>query len=120
MTEAERGLAVDSRQFTDNRARTENRENALGAGRPDDADLQQSLLDVVAAVAGIAGQEQHLVRREFDRLGVIEQLRRQDVPGTTENRLAGADAAFVGGVLAMIRRRVTTGWDDSAKAQRKA
>ena len=57
--------------------RSDDRENPLGAGRRNHADLEQALLDAVAAVARIAGEEQHLVGCELDQFGVGEQLRRK-------------------------------------------
>ena len=64
------------------RARPDDGENALGARRRDHADLEQALLDAIAAVARIAGEEQHLVGGELHRLGIGEQLRRQASPET--------------------------------------
>ncbi len=69
--------AVDGREFADDAARSDDGEDALGAGRRDHADLEQALLDAVAAVARIAGQEQHLVGGKLDRLGIGEQPRRE-------------------------------------------
>ena len=69
--------AVDHRQFADNRARPEDRQDAFGAARRNHADLEQAVLDPVAAVAGVAGDKHHLVgvQRLSARLG--EQPARQ-------------------------------------------
>ena len=69
--------AVDGRKLADDGARPDDRQNPLGARRRDHADLEQALLDAVAAVARIAGEEQHLVGGELDRLGIGEQSRRE-------------------------------------------
>ncbi len=52
-------------------------QNPFGARGRDHADLEQALLDAIAAVARIAGEEQHLVGGKLDVSGVREQLRRE-------------------------------------------
>ncbi len=69
--------AVDGRKLADDAARPDDGENPLGARRRDHADLEQALLDPVAAVARIACDKKHLVRGELPRLGIGEKLRRQ-------------------------------------------
>src|SRR6185503_20068503 len=68
---------IDGREFADNGARPDDGEYPLGAGRRDHADLEQAVLDAIAAVTRIAGDEQHLVGGEFRRLAVGEQPRRK-------------------------------------------
>src|SRR6185436_11215541 len=57
-------LRVDHRELADQRARTENRQDALAARGRHDADLEQALLDTIAAVARIACGEQGLIGLE--------------------------------------------------------
>ena len=68
---------VDHRQFADDGTGPQDRKDALGAGRRDHADLEQAILDPIAAVARVAGEEHHLIgpHRLYARFG--EQAARQ-------------------------------------------
>src|ERR1700730_52349 len=68
---------VDDRQLADDGAGAEEGEDALGAGARDHGDLEQPLLDAIAAVALVAGEKQHLVGGDSDRLGAGEQILRE-------------------------------------------
>jgi hypothetical protein len=77
---ADRGGArrpVDHGQLAHDRAGTENRENALAAGGRDDIGLEQAVLDPIAAVALVAGEKQHLTRRQRHGARFREQTARQ-------------------------------------------
>jgi hypothetical protein len=54
-----------------------NREDALTAFRREYAGLEQAILDPVAGVTGISGQEQHLVGDERYAARLLEQAARQ-------------------------------------------
>ena len=82
--------SVDDRQFAHNRALTEESENALGTGSRHHRDFEQSVLDAIAAIAGIARQKQRRVGTELYRSSALEkrgrkmlgQLRQQAWTGT--------------------------------------
>src|SRR6516225_3067902 len=69
--------SVDKRQFADDGAGAEKSEDALSAGPRHHRDLKQSILDAIAAVAGVASEEQDLVGLKPDRRCVAEQARRK-------------------------------------------
>src|SRR6516164_4271955 len=69
--------SVDKGQFADDGAGTEKSEDALGAGPRHHRDLEQSILDAIAAVAGVVGEEQDLVGFKPDRRRVVEQACRK-------------------------------------------
>ena len=51
--------AVEGRKLTDDGALAEEGKNALGAGIRNHRNLEESVLDAITAIAGIAGPEQH-------------------------------------------------------------
>src|SRR5580704_5197553 len=65
---------VDHRQFADDGAGTHESQNALGARARHHADFQQALVDSIAAVARIAGEEKYLVGLKPYRLGTRKQI----------------------------------------------
>src|SRR5215470_12084805 len=69
--------SVDKRQFADDGAGAEKSEDALGAGPRHHRDLEQAILDAIAAVAGVAGEEQDLFGFKPDRCRVAEQASRK-------------------------------------------
>src|SRR6185437_10952435 len=81
-------FTVDHRQFAENRARPEDAENPLGAGGRDHRGLQQPAVDTIAAVPGIARQEQHLVGGERGGAAFAEQLGRQVRRQAAKDRVA--------------------------------
>jgi hypothetical protein len=52
-------------------------ENAFGTGARHHRNLKQPILDPIAAVAGIAGNEQYLVGFEPRRCGMPEKVRKK-------------------------------------------
>ena len=63
---------INDRKRTDDGASAEKRKNALGAGVRNHRTFEESVLDTIAAVAGIAGPEQRLTGRKLHLLGVGE------------------------------------------------
>src|SRR3984885_9671546 len=68
---------VDHRQLADDRAWAHESQNTLGAGARHHAHFEQTVIDPIAAVARIAGEEKHLVGFEAYRLGTCKQIRRK-------------------------------------------
>ena len=66
-------MRVDHRKLADQGTGAEDGQNALAAGRRHDRDLQQPLLDTIAAVTRVTGGKQHLVRLETMRPRAREQ-----------------------------------------------
>ena len=69
--------AVEHRQFANNRAGSENREDTFVAVSGMHGDLEEAFLDAIAAVAGIAGEKQRLIGGEFHMRRARKQLLRQ-------------------------------------------
>jgi len=60
---------INDRKLTDDGAPAEEGKNALGAGARNHRDLEESVLDAIAAVARIARPEQHSTGGEPHQLG---------------------------------------------------
>ncbi len=69
--------SIDHCHIAHNRAGPEDGENSLGAARRVHAHLEQALLQPITAVAGITGQKQDFIGRQFDRPGVRKKCERQ-------------------------------------------
>ena len=70
-------LSIDHRQVPNQRSGTKDCEDALAARRREDVHLQQTFVDPVAAVAGIASEKQRLLGGEMDDARLTEQASRQ-------------------------------------------
>src|SRR6516164_3023116 len=70
-------LPVDDRKLSDDGAQAEKGKDALSTGARNNRDLEQTVLDAIAAVIGSARPEQDLTRGEPHQLCVSKQLRRK-------------------------------------------
>ena len=68
---------VKDGKLTDNGARAEKLKDALGAGTRNHRNLEESVLDTIAAVGGSAGPEQDSTRGEPYPVRVSKQFRRK-------------------------------------------
>ena len=87
-------LRIDHRELADQRAGAEDRQDALAARGRHDADLEQALLDPIAAVARIARGEQRLVGLEPMRPRGREQRGARSPAAARMSRFSGARSGF--------------------------
>src|SRR5262249_48843260 len=79
--------SVDDRHLTNDCARAEKGENAFLPGARYHRDLEQPILNAIAAVAGIAGKKQHLVGLEPYRRRTAKKARQKMFGQTRQQAL---------------------------------